>query len=87
MFAVYAVFATLRGFSIYDNSSAAANPPFDTSIPHEQNLNTIVQHSYVRVDSFDTNSASGKCYCGQSDVTEELNNTVLFTVVVLGRQV
>ena len=84
---VYAVYAMLRGFSIYDNSSLVTNPPFDTNIPHEQNLNTIVQHTYVRVDTWGTNSAQGKCYCGQSDATQESNNSVLFTVIAIGRKV
>jgi hypothetical protein len=45
----------------------------------------IPQHAYVRVIGWDNNTANGVCFCSESDATQESDNTILFTVVVLGQ--
>jgi hypothetical protein len=78
---VYVAFAVLQGFSIFDNEN---NVNFN-STGHVQGDDAIPQHVFVRVDSFGINSASGVCYCSESDPGNQSDNTILFTVVVLGK--
>ena len=48
----------------------------------------IPQHVFARVTSVvGNNTVNGTCYCSESDETLEGDNTVMFTVVVLGRYV
>jgi hypothetical protein len=78
---VYEVFAVLQGFSIFDNEN---NTSFNGT-GHVQGDDAIPQHVFVRVDSFNTNNAHGVCYCSESDSGNQGDNTVLFSVVVLGK--
>ncbi len=79
---VYSAFAVFQGFSIWSNTVAFDNHPHG-----ETNVDTIPQHAFVRVDSFDANSASGVAYCSESDASLEGDNCVLFTLVVVGRPI
>lgn len=78
---VYAVFAVFQGYSVFNNDG---NLNFDSfgNVPGGQ---FIPQHTFVRVDSHDVNTARGVCFCSESDITQEGDNTVFFTVVVLGK--
>jgi hypothetical protein len=79
---IYAVFAVLQGFSVFNNDG---NLSFNNT-GHVQGGAFIPQHAFVRVDSPPgLNSASGVCYCSESDNTEQADNTIFFTVVVLGK--
>jgi hypothetical protein len=78
---VYAVFAVLQGFSIFDNTGTGNK---FTNGGHVAGVGNIPQHAYVRVDLADQNSAHGVAYCSESDVTAETDNCILFTLVVLG---
>ena len=78
---VYAVFAVFQGFSIFNNDN---NLNFNAK-GHEQGDVFIPQHAFVRVDFFDLNSANGVCYCSESDSTKQTDNSILFTVVVMGK--
>lgn len=52
---------------------------------HSESTAAIVQHVFVQVTSHDNNTAHGKVYCSESLATNETDNTILLTVVVLGR--
>jgi hypothetical protein len=82
---VHAAFAILQGFSIWDNTS---DPDFHTFF-HDADADAIVQHCYVRVTSFTNTIVHGKMFCSESLGTNavEDDNTLLFTVVVIGRKV
>ena len=80
---VFSAFAVLQGFSLFDNET---NSAFD-SFGHVPNIDAIPQHLMVAVDSFSTTAVTGRCFCQESDVNSEHDNTVLFTVVVIGRRV
>ncbi|OLB36166.1 MAG: hypothetical protein AUH11_12085 [Acidobacteria bacterium 13_2_20CM_57_17] len=79
---IYTAFVVLQGFSIWDNDG-------DTSFTHFSNaadVNAIPQHVYVKIDGVPTTTqTSGHCFCSESLVGNEVDNTVLFTVVVMGR--
>jgi hypothetical protein len=80
---VYAVFAVLQGFSLWNHDG-------DTSFPmspgqHAEDLAAIVQHMLVRVTAYNVNGASGEVYCSESRAANEADNTVLFSVIVMGR--
>jgi len=76
-------FAALQGFSIFDNHQ---NPNFTTG-GHLISPNAIPQHVYVRVTNFNTGQVNGISYCSESKAADEGKNTVLFTVVVIGRRI
>lgn len=76
---VYAVFVNLQGFSLWGNDANFA------SWGHVTNNEAIPQHVFARVTASDTKTASGTSYCSESKADGELDNTVLFTVVVMGR--
>jgi hypothetical protein len=78
---VYSVFAVFQGFSVFNNEN---NLNFDAQ-GHVQGGAFIPQHAFVRVDFFDVNGANGVCYCSESDNTVQSDNSILFTVVVMGR--
>jgi len=78
---VYAVFAVFQGYSVFNNDG---NTAFNNT-GHVQGGAFIPQHAFVRVDFNDVNTASGVCYCSESDNAEQADNTILFTVVVLGK--
>jgi hypothetical protein len=76
---VYQVYASLTGFSINDQL-------FDPNPNRFTDLNVIPQHLWVTVDSSSTAAAAGRGYCAQSDATQDGNNVVAFTLVVIGRK-
>ena len=39
------------------------------------------------VDAWSTSTVSGRCFCSESTAGVQADNTVLFTVVVIGRKV
>src|SRR5204863_5083792 len=78
---IYDVFAVFQGFSVFSNEG---NMLFNNT-GHVQGGAFIPQHAFVRVDSKGLNAASGVCYCSESDNTEQADNTIFFTVVVLGK--
>ncbi len=77
---VYAVFAVLQGFSIFGNDN---NTKFD-HWDHFLGVEGIIQHVFLRVDKFDTTTAQGVAYCSEAGKGEG-DNSILFTVVVMGR--
>jgi hypothetical protein len=79
---VYLACPVLQGFSVIDPGSVDA---FYSTGHHWENDSANPQHCWVRLDSFDTSSASGAAYCSQSGAQWDYDNTVLFTLVVLGR--
>lgn len=76
---IYTVFAVLQGFSIFGNG----NTKFD-NWGHIPALEGIIQHVFLRVDEFDTTTAKGVAYCSEAG-KGEVDNSILFTVVVMGR--
>jgi hypothetical protein len=78
---IYAVYAVLQGFSIYGNGG---DPSFSTW-GHDANADAIPQHVFVRVDAHSSTQASGVCFCSESKESQEGDNTVLFTLIVMGR--
>jgi hypothetical protein len=76
---VYAVFIVLQGFSVFPNN----NVNF-THWGHAPIVEGIPQHVFVRVDNFDITTAQGVAYCSESG-KGETDNSILFTVVVMGR--
>jgi hypothetical protein len=76
---VYTVFACLQGYSVWPNDTNFGN------WGHVKSLDAITQHTFVRVTSSDTKTAKGTAYCSESNADSEVDNTVLFTVIVMGR--
>jgi hypothetical protein len=80
---VFAAFAVLQGFSLWDNGNVTAFNNYG----HSANADHIVQHCYVRVTGWTNSSVSGVAFCQEADPSVQSDNTVLFTVVVIGRKV
>ena len=79
---IYTAFVVLQGFSIWDNDG---NTSF-TNLNHAADVDAIPQHVYVKIDGVPTTTqTSGHCFCSESLQGNEVDNTVLFTVVVMGR--
>jgi hypothetical protein len=78
---IYAAYVVLQGFSIWNNDG---NTSF-TTFGHASDPNTIPQHVYVKVDTISLTQTTGHCFCSESKESFEGDNTVLFTVVVMGR--
>jgi len=76
---IYTAYAVLQGFSLFANNVAF------NSWGHNQSVSAIPQHVFVRITFSDINSTLGSCYCAESDAGLESDNTVLFTVVVMGK--
>jgi hypothetical protein len=76
-------FAVLQGFSLWNNE---ASGPFD-QFGHVTNTDAIPQHVMVMVDGVGgLTQVSGRCFCSESAAALQSDNTVLFTVVVIGRR-
>jgi hypothetical protein len=85
---VYTAFAVLGGFSVFGNEVAENVEPTMANWGHVPGDGAIPQHMFARVTSVAGNNiVNGECYCSESDPTLESDNTVFFTVVVLGRYV
>jgi hypothetical protein len=80
---VFAAFAALGGFSLWDNSGDASFHSWGAVADAQ----AIPQHAFARVTKFTNSQVSGECFCSESAPAGELDNTVLFTVVVIGRKV
>lgn len=76
---VYTVFACLQGYSLWANDANFG------SWGHVQSNEAIPQHTFVKVTSSNLKTAGGTAYCSESNGNGEPDNTVLFTVVVMGR--
>ena len=76
-------FAVLRGFSLFDNGGNLAFEGFG----HVQDDRAIPQHVMVRITQVTGSTISGRCFCSESDETLQSDNTVLFSVVAIGRKV
>lgn len=80
---IYAAYVVFQGFSIYSNEG---NFNFN-NYGHDANVNAIPQHAYVRIIGLPgLTQTSGECFCSESLQSNETDNTILFTVVVMGRQ-
>jgi hypothetical protein len=79
---VYTAFVILQGFSIWNPGSVAA---FWAGGRHARGDGAIPQHCWARVDGFNTYEAYGQTYCSESVAGNEVDNSVLFMLVVLGR--
>jgi hypothetical protein len=79
---ITSAFAVLQGFSLWDNEGSAG---FD-NFGHVADPNAIPQHVMVMVDSTSPTQVRGRCFCSESNAGWETDNTVLFTVVVIGRR-
>jgi hypothetical protein len=77
---VYVAYPVLQGFSLINPGSVEG---FYTAPGHWDNASA--QHLWLRIDAYDKNGARGEAYCSQSNVPYDADNTVLFTLVVLGR--
>lgn len=81
---VTVAFAVLQGFSLWNNHD---NPAF-TNSGHVESDNAIPQHVVVRVNpNWTTAQVTGNVFCSESDASLQGDNTVLFTLVVLGRRI
>jgi hypothetical protein len=78
---IYAAYVVLQGFSLFQNDGDLTFSTFD----HVPDVNAIPQHVFVRIINFDNNQANGACFCSESLVANQNDNTVLFTLVVMGR--
>jgi len=79
---VYAAYAVLQGFSIWNNENMLDFPSWGSNpVP-----GAIPQHVFVQVQGFDTTHTFGTCFASESFDPDSDDNTVLFTVVVLGRK-
>jgi hypothetical protein len=78
---VYARFAVFQGFSLF---AQGGNTQFN-NFGRVPNINAIPQHAFVRVDGGDNNHTNGTCFCSESSAGIEGDNTILFTVVVIGK--
>jgi hypothetical protein len=78
---VYAAFVVFQGFSIWGNDG---NISF-SNWSNDPDVNTIPQHAYVRIISSSNTQATVECFCSESLKSNETDNTVLFTLVVMGR--
>jgi hypothetical protein len=78
---VYAAYVVMQGFSIWNNDG---NPSFSNS-GNDQSTAAIPQHVFVRIIASDKTQTTGECFCSESLKGNETDNTVLFTLVVIGR--
>jgi hypothetical protein len=78
---IYAAYVVFQGFSIWSNEN---NPAF-SNFSHAADLNAIPQHAYVRIVTSNLTQTIGECFCSESLQGNETDNTILFTVVVMGR--
>ena len=72
---VYTAFVIFQGYSIW----GIFDPTYYIS-----GTGNIPQLSYVKLTSFNNQSASGVSFCSESDPSAGADNTVMFTLVVIG---
>jgi len=78
---VYAAFVVLQGFSLWGNDG---NTAF-TNYSHNRDTNSITQHVFVRIKTQSLSQVTGECFCSEAYEPNQGDNTVLFTLVVMGR--
>lgn len=78
---VYAAFVVFQGFSIWNNNNDLT---FSNRF-NDPDVNAIPQHAYVRIITQSLTQVTGECFCSESLTANEVDNTILFTVVVMGR--
>jgi hypothetical protein len=79
---IYTAFVVLQGFSIWDNSGNLAFSNFN----NDPDVNAIPQHVHVRIiGNPTTTQTTVEWFCSESLKSNEGDNTVLFTLVVMGR--
>jgi hypothetical protein len=78
---IYEAFVVLNGFSVTDNTSTAFN-----NWGRWPDVDTIVQHVFARVSSWSGTDVNLTAFCNQSNINFEANNSMLLTVVVIGRK-
>jgi len=79
---IYTAFVVFQGFSIWGNGGNLAFSNFN----NDPDVNAIVQHAYARiVGNPTTTQTTVETFCNESLKSNEGDNTVLFTLVVLGR--
>lgn len=78
---IYDRFVVLQGFSLWGNNSITFN-----NWGHVESDGAIPQHAFIRIKSSSLSSTSGEAYCSESDAGLESDNSILFTLVVLGRK-
>lgn len=78
---IYAAYVVLRGFSIWGNDGDLTFSNYS----HAADANAIPQHVYVRIETTSLTKTTGSCFCSESLESNETDNSVLFTVVVMGR--
>ncbi|WP_454698346.1 hypothetical protein [Arthrobacter humicola] len=80
---ITSAFAVLQGFSLFNNEGSSAFDQFG----HVANVDAIPQHVMVMVDGVaGLTQVFGRCFCAESSTGAQDDNTVLFTVVVIGRR-
>jgi hypothetical protein len=82
---VYTAFAVWNGFSLWQQLDANWEQAGRWSAGAD--VNAIPQHAFVRVTQSDLNSTSGVGFVSESLPSNSPDNSVLFTVIVLGRGV
>jgi hypothetical protein len=77
---VFSAFAVLSGFSIWPNNSTNF-----TSHSHAQTTSAIPQHVYTKAEVAGL-MVTLRAYCSESLASNETDNSILVTLVVIGRQ-
>jgi hypothetical protein len=79
---IYTAYVVFQGFSLFNNEGDTTFSSFG----HVSDANCIPQHAYVRIDGNPgLSQTSGFCFCSESLESNETDNTILFTLVVMGR--
>ncbi len=78
---IHTAFVTLQGYSLWDNTGKTDFSNWG----HVTSTDAIPQHVFVRITSSDTKQVSGTCYCSEAAAGGETDNSVLFTVIVMGK--
>lgn len=78
---VFSAFVVFNGFSLFNNNG---NVNFN-SWGYAQGVGCIPQHAFATVVSYGTSGATVKTFCSESDPNASGDNTVLATLVVIGR--
>jgi hypothetical protein len=76
---VFAAFAVFNGFSLWSNNANFL------SWGGVENASAIPQHAFANVVAFNNSSATVRTFCSESNTGQGGDNTVLATLVVIGR--
>lgn len=78
---IYGAFVVLNGFSVTDNTNVAFN-----NVARVASDEAIVQHVYARVTVVSGTDVSLTAFCAESKQANEYNNSMLLSVVAIGRK-